>query len=79
MIEKEPRMDGSKIRLHLCKEPYNIDLEAYYWSKETLENILADAGFKYITWKSLDIPENLPSELMPYVQCPHVAIIEANK
>lgn len=40
LIEKEPRNDGSKFGLNIHMLPYNIDIEAYYWSKQTLDNTL---------------------------------------
>lgn len=79
LIEKEPRRDGSKLRLNLRMNSYNIDLEAYFWSKKTLDNTLKDVGFHSITWRALDIPVNLSPELTTYLECPHAAIIEAIK
>ncbi|WP_353142069.1 class I SAM-dependent methyltransferase [Acinetobacter pragensis] len=79
LIENEPRSDGGKLQLKLRMPPHSIDLEAYYWSKPTLERTLTQAGFQQVTWQSLDAPENLTPELRPYLNCPHVAIIEALK
>lgn len=79
LIEKEPRSDGSKVDLHIRMEPHIIDLEAYYWSRDTLNSTLQQAGFQQITWHPLEVPDQLSPELQPYANCPHVSIIEAIK
>lgn len=79
LIEKEPRRDASKLTLELRTPPYNDDIEAYYWTRETLNQTLNVSGFKNIEWPKLEIPENLPIELQPYANAPHAAIIQAVK
>lgn len=79
LIEKEPRSDASKLDLELRMPPHHIDLEAYYWSRETLNRTLLEAGFKNITWPKLESPKDLPPDLLPYLNAPHVAIIQAFK
>lgn len=79
LIEKEPRSDGSKLDLKIRMPPHVIDIEAYYWSKDTLNSTIKQAGFQQITWHSLDVPNQFSAELQPYLDCPHVSIIEAVK
>ncbi|MBC8953650.1 class I SAM-dependent methyltransferase [Xenorhabdus sp. PB62.4] len=80
LIEEQPRADGSPIRLHICQTPYDINIQAYYWSHSTLENTLQQSGFHEINWKPLNIPANPDlQDLFPYVKCPHAAIIEGIK
>lgn len=79
LVEKEPRQDTSKLKLEIRMPPHSIDLEAYYWSKQTLNNTLYSAGFKHITWPKLEIKSDISSYLMPYVSFPHAAIIQAYK
>ncbi len=86
LIEPAPRRDGGKVRLHLCQPPYDINLDAYYWSAETLAAALADAGFINLRWPGLTLPAGpAPTPpggfefLLPYFLRPHVAIIECVK
>lgn len=79
LIEKEPRCDASKLKLELRIPPHHIDLEAYYWSRETLNNTLLEAGFKNISWPKLESPKDLPTDLLAYLNTPHAAIIQAFK
>lgn len=80
LIEEKPRTDGSPVQLHICHPPYDVSVGAYYWSRETMDKTLHDAGFQSVTWKSLDAPTGSPSvDLTPYIQCPHAAIIECIK
>ncbi|QZN95058.1 class I SAM-dependent methyltransferase [Symbiopectobacterium purcellii] len=79
LTEKGPRSDGSLIDLHLCFPPYNVNIEARYWSEETLNNILCQAGLKAIRWQKLLPPDPPNSELDDYLNAPHAAIIEATK
>lgn len=80
LVETQPRKDGSPVQLHICYPPYDIDIQAYYWSRETLENTFKQANFQTINWKPLDPATNATSPaLASYVQCPHAAIIECIK
>ncbi|MGF6189339.1 class I SAM-dependent methyltransferase [Serratia sp. 2723] len=80
LIEEQPRADGSQVRLHLCHPPYDVNIQANYWSRQTLEDTLYQAGFQTVKWQPLNVPANtLPAELSHYVQCPHAAIIECIK
>ncbi|WP_340616211.1 class I SAM-dependent methyltransferase [Xenorhabdus entomophaga] len=80
LIEEQPRADGSPVRLHICQTPYDINIQAYYWSHSTLENTLQQSGFHAINWKPLNIPASPDLlNLSPYVKCPHAAIIEGIK
>jgi len=80
LIEEQPRADGSQVRLHICQPPYDVNILAYYWSRQTLEKALYDVGFQTVSWKPLHVNDNpLSEELSLYVQCPHAAIIECVK
>lgn len=80
LVEEQPRADGSQVRLHICQAPYDINIQAYYWSRTTLEDSLKQSGFHQINWKSLNIPANQAGlDLSPYIECPHAAIIEGIK
>ncbi|MCW2481592.1 class I SAM-dependent methyltransferase [Candidatus Symbiopectobacterium sp. NZEC135] len=79
LTEKVPRSDGSPIDLHLCFPPYNVNIEARYWSEETLNNILCQAGLNTIRWQKLLPPDPQNNELDDYLNVPHAAIIEAIK
>ena len=35
----------------------SFDLSAYYWSQETYEHALKEAGFQKITWHPMEVPE----------------------
>lgn len=77
LVETQPRRDGSTVQLHICQPPYDIDIQAYYWSRETLKNTLQQAGFPIINWKPLELPPgDLSPALTSYIQCPHAAILE---
>ncbi|MDA5496519.1 class I SAM-dependent methyltransferase [Yersinia aleksiciae] len=80
LIENQPRADGSPVQLHICQPPYNVNIQANYWSRQTLESTLYQAGFQTVSWKSLNILTNTQlADLSLYVQCPHAAIIECIK
>ncbi|MCS4320833.1 SAM-dependent methyltransferase [Serratia sp. BIGb0234] len=80
LIEEQPRADGSQVRLHICQPPYDVNIQAYYWSRQTLESMLYQAGFQTVSWKSLNVPTKpLSLELSLYLQYPHAAIIECIK
>lgn len=80
LIEEQPRADGSPVQFHICQPPYNVNIQAHYWSRQTLESTLYQAGFQTVSWKPLNILTNtLPADLRRYVQCPHAAIIECIK
>ncbi|WP_279046037.1 class I SAM-dependent DNA methyltransferase [Cedecea davisae] len=80
LIEEQPRADGSPVQLHICQSPYNVNIQANYWSRQTLESTLYQAGFQTVSWKPLNILTNtIPEYLSLYVQCPHAAIIECIK
>jgi len=80
LIEEQPRADGSQVRLHICQAPYDINIQAYYWSRSTLEHLLRQSGFHEISWKPLNIPANQAAlDLSLYAKCPHAAIIEGIK
>ncbi|CNF51759.1 class I SAM-dependent methyltransferase [Yersinia kristensenii] len=82
LLEKEPRTDGSIVNLHICQPPYNVNIDAYYWSAETLMATLERAGFHSLSWRQLQLPINEPSSgvsLSDYLHVPHAAIIDGIK
>ncbi|MGB7196618.1 MAG: class I SAM-dependent methyltransferase [Collimonas pratensis] len=82
LLEKTPRADGSIVNLHICQPPYDVHIEAYYWSAETLTATLQEAGFHTISWPQLQPPataQHSPVSLSAYLQAPHAAIIEGIK
>lgn len=79
LIEKEPRQDASKVQLKLDIPPHKIDIEAYYWSRQTIEDTLQQVGFETVTWESLIIPQSYSPSLDSYINCPHAAIVQAIK
>ena len=79
LVEVETRHDASKVKLELRMPPHNIDIDAYYWTQETLNETLNTSGFQNIEWPTLEIPVDLPIKLEPYAKYPHAAIIQARK
>ncbi len=79
LVETEPRHDGSKLQLKLDIPPHKIDIEAYYWSRKTIEDTLQQVGFDTVTWESLIIPQNYSPSLDSYIECPHATIVQAIK
>lgn len=82
LIEKEPRADGSLVNLHICHPPYDVNIDAHYWSEQTLTSTLHKAGFHSISWRKLQPPQSgqvHDISLDGYVRAPHAAIIEAIK
>ncbi|EFI5801447.1 TPA: class I SAM-dependent methyltransferase [Escherichia coli] len=80
LSEIQPRADGSQIGLNLCYPPYDVNITAHYWSRQTLNNTLRQVGFQTVEWRALETPSSdTKTELLPYIQCPHAAIIECIK
>lgn len=84
LIERQTRGDGSKVELHICRPPYDIHIEAYHWSAETLQDLLTRTGFSDITWRQVQLPKAIMAQqdiefLLPYVHRPHAVIIECSK
>ncbi|EKT63011.1 class I SAM-dependent DNA methyltransferase [Providencia burhodogranariea] len=82
LIEKEARTDGSLVNMHICQPPYDVNIEAHYWSEKTLTSVLHKSGFDAIFWRQLQ-PSQYAQEhevsLDDYLHAPHAAIIEAIK
>lgn len=78
LIELSPRQDASPVTLNICHPPHDIEITAYYWSAQTLEQTLKQAGFAHISWPNLQ-GQDCPVALKPYYDQPHAAIIEAIK
>lgn len=49
----EPRIDGSKITYFLVVGRELIRFQAHYFTRQTYERLLAEAGFGHVTWQSL--------------------------
>lgn len=82
LIEKELRTDGSLVNLHICQPPYDVHIDAHYWSEKTLTSTLQKAGFHSISWRKLQPPQAdqvHDVSLDGYLRSPHAAIIEAVK
>ncbi len=82
LIEKEKRTDGSLVNLHICQSPYDVNIEAHYWSEETLTSTLRKAGFHSIFWQQLQPPQPEQEHgvsLDGYLHAPHAAIVEGIK
>lgn len=45
----DPSLDGTRCELEFHLEP-PISAYCYYWSQETIENVLRDTGFTHISW-----------------------------
>lgn len=48
--------DGAAITVSLEIPNGSFDVSAYYWSQETYERTLNEAGFQEITWHSMEVP-----------------------
>ncbi|PRD14453.1 class I SAM-dependent methyltransferase [Pantoea coffeiphila] len=82
LTEKQPRADGSLVNLHICQSPYDVNIDAYFWSAPTLTSTLRHAGFHSIAWHPLREPDVSQAEralLENYLHVPHAAIITAVK
>lgn len=84
LTDLAPRGDGSLLRLNLRFATYDINLHAYYWPAETLQDAFSQSGFGPITWHRVQLPSTIKSErekafLLPYVLRPHAALIACVK
>lgn len=82
LIEKEARTDGSLVNMHICQPPYDVNIEAHYWSEKTLTSVLHKSGFDSIFWRQLQPPQYAQEHevsLDDYLHAPHAAIIEGIK
>jgi ubiquinone/menaquinone biosynthesis C-methylase UbiE len=84
LVSDQVRQDGGLVNLHLCYPPYDVNITAYYWSKNTLEDTLQQAGFISVHWPKHQLDKNAtsPSEqafLHHYLQHPHAAIIDCRR
>ena len=50
--------DGAAIAASLKIPHGSVELSAYYWSQETYEHILKEAGFQKIAWHPMEVPED---------------------
>ncbi|NTY86601.1 methyltransferase domain-containing protein [Serratia fonticola] len=82
LIEKEARADGSLVNLHICHPPYDVNIDAHFWSELTLTSTLHNTGFHDISWHQLQPPQvgkEYDVSLDGYLRAPHAAIIEGIK
>ncbi|MEU2718766.1 methyltransferase domain-containing protein [Streptomyces sp. NPDC007205] len=84
LAEAEPRRDASRVTLELCFGDYDERITARYWSKETLEKALREAGFVSISWPVFQVSEEGVARhgkdfWLPYLNCPHAALISCTK
>ena len=77
-----PRVDGAHVDFKICHPRRTADIKAFYWSKETLEEVLKQEGFNSIVWEKFNRPaeSSVNRDLLNhYLQTPHAGIIEAIK
>lgn len=84
MTPDGPDVDGGKVRLDLCKPPYDATVTAYYWNKDSLESAMHGAGFRPVQWVShglLSREENDEAGgfMRPYWRKPHAAIMNCQR
>ncbi len=82
LIEKEKRNDGSLVELHICHPPYDVHIDAHYWSRDTISSTLRKAGFHSISWRQLQPPKEEQMHgvsLDDYLHAPHAGIVEGFK
>jgi 2-polyprenyl-3-methyl-5-hydroxy-6-metoxy-1,4-benzoquinol methylase len=58
VIASSGLQDGAAITASLKIPNGSVDLSAYYWSQETYEHILKEAGFQKISWHPMEVPED---------------------
>lgn len=73
-------VDGGKVRLDLCKPPFDVSVTAYYWSKESLESAMHQAGLSPVQWVQHgllggDRHESADRFMRAHWQRPHAAIL----
>ncbi|THJ46001.1 class I SAM-dependent methyltransferase [Burkholderia sp. LS-044] len=79
-----PYADAGRVRLELCIDQKRASVDAWYWSEQTLKEVLAEAGFVNV---SLSNPTPIafqkiyaaPSNLQTYLKQPHTIIINAHR
>lgn len=84
LLSDDPYADGGIVTLHLCQPPYDIRVDAIYWSAATLEKALAAAGLSSITWRLHRVADDGWRELgadfwRPYLDKPHAAILDCRR
>lgn len=72
--------DGGQVQLDICKEPYDISVNAYFWSRESLNAALYGAGLSVVQWVEhgeMRTPTSLASDVSPqtYLKKPHAALL----
>lgn len=84
MTPDGPDVDGGKVRLDLCKPPYDATVTAYYWNKDSLEAAMHGAGFRPVQWVSHGLLSREQDDeaggfMRPYWQKPHAAIMNCQR
>lgn len=79
-----PYRDGGAIRLELDHGEYQGAVTAWYWSAETLEEALREAGLRTVHWHDPHSPahpdpQTAPEVLRAYLEKPHAAIVEGER
>jgi ubiquinone/menaquinone biosynthesis C-methylase UbiE len=80
-----PYRDGRRLRLDLCYEQHRASVYAWYWSKETLEACLREAGAASVAWRDPHAANyaaagrSPPAGLRRYLDRPHAALIECRR
>lgn len=79
--ETEGSQDASIVTLDLCHPPYDIQVQAYYWSASSLEASLRKASATTIRWHEHHITTSGMEILgeafwKNYISYPHAAIID---
>ncbi|MGH8779239.1 class I SAM-dependent methyltransferase [Paraburkholderia sp.] len=82
--ERAPHADGGRVRLELSYKEHRASVDAWYWSKATLEDALSEAGLTDIRWVDPHAPAyadsaSAPDSLRAYLDRPHTVVIEARK
>jgi len=82
---EDPYRDGCRVRLDLCCRQHQASVHAWYWSRETLEACLRQAGAASVAWRNPHAPScegagRRPAEsLRAYLERPHAALIECRR
>ncbi|MFJ2818187.1 class I SAM-dependent methyltransferase [Streptomyces sp. NPDC091279] len=78
-----PLTDADPVDLHLTFSGHDTHIYAHYWSADTLELALREAGFGPVQWRrhrtagsASDVP---PGFWEPYLSAPHAAILDTYK
>ncbi|HGL4259142.1 class I SAM-dependent methyltransferase [Burkholderia dolosa] len=77
----DPYTEGGEVRLELCRQHYEANVSAWYWSVAAFERALKAAGFASVDWKD-PVPPGMqsvdaaPEELKAYLRKPHSILMD---